>query len=318
MTSIIDHPVRSPYAGVLVNIDPGSDVVSALGQANLMWGVTKTQVRAVLDGGRDPIVIPRKAAILRDNGPLEDPTPLGITGSEYVPISNLDAYSPLQPLIDLGKISPVQGGQTKDGRHTFLLCELTAGTTMLDVDPHQRFIMARTSHDGTGALRLGAWSKRLFCTNQIPSLVTGGRRGFVSIHHGHGASTKVDALSGKLEMLIGSLDQFDEEWRAMAGATISTWAEDAFIENLFPMPHGPKVTDRMRNTVTTRRTAIRTLLDSPTNDNIGGTRAALVAAATEWDQWFRGKSVERRSVRLLEGGSTQFAQRAWALAKVGI
>lgn len=317
MTSITDHPVRHPNAGVMVNIDPGADVLAALGQADLMWGVVKAPIRATLADGRDPILIPDRAAILRDRGPLEDPTPLGVTGAGYIPITNFDAYRPLDALIDLGRIRIVQGGQTKNGRHTFLLCELTDGTTMLDVDPHKRFILARTSHDGTGALTLTAWSQRLWCTNQIPGIVArraGQAPALVSIRHGHGASTRVESLPKMLTMLVGSLDNFDEAWQALASRYITPREVNVFLHGLFPDPVGPNVTERMWDTVSTRRNEVKALLDSPTNANLAGRRASLVAAATEWDQWFRGKSVERRSARILEGRSTAFTQKAWALA----
>lgn len=311
--TIIDHPVRHAYAGVMRDVTPGSDVVSALAQCNLLWGVTKAEVRAVLPDGRDPIVIPGRAAILRDMGPLEEPVPLAVVGSGYVPITNVDAFGPLQLLVDAGKIEVEQGGMTKDGRHTFLLCSLADGVTMLDRDPHARFILAKTSHDGTGALRLSAWSQRLFCTNQMPSIIAA-KNAFVSIHHGRGAALKVEALSDRLDMLIGSLDTFDEEWRVLASQHVTTHQVDAFITRMFPTPPGGFAGDRQRNNVLRNRTALADVIDSRTNENLRGTKAALVAAATEWDQHYRGQSAARRSTRLLEGGGTRVAQRAWALA----
>lgn len=317
-TEILDHPVRSPFAGVLTNVTEGADVTSALAECGLLWGVEAFDVAATrrLDDGSEAHLMPDHKAIMRIDPLVSDePIGLAVVKKGYTPIPNLDAFLPLQPLVDSGRITLTQGGMTKDGRHAFLLADLADGVTMLDQDPHQRMLIARTSHDGTGALRIGGWAKRLWCTNQIPSLVCS-RNAAVSIHHGRGATVKVEALGGMLDMIVGSMDVFDEEWRRLASTALppAERMPTRYVKSLFRMPEGPHVTDRMRQTVRDRRAAVTSLLDAPTNANVAGTKAALIAAATEWDQHFRGKDAGRRAVRLLEGRSTEFTHRAWTLA----
>jgi phage/plasmid-like protein (TIGR03299 family) len=304
---------RNPYESALVEIAPGADVFDALVQCGLLWGVTRTQVLAPVGDGLDPIVMPGKSALLRDMGPVEAPIPLAVVSSGYQVIQNLDAFSPLQSLVDAGRISLAQGGVTKSGRHCFLLAEISGGLSMLDVDPHERYIIARTSHDGTGSLAIQPWSQRLFCLNQIPAIVRS-KGSIVSIHHDRRAETRIAALEGMLDGLVTGLDEFDEEWRRLAGTPVTPGIQQAFVERLFPMPKGFEVTTRQRDHVTRRRAEVRSMAtDHSTNANLRGSRAALVAAATEWDQHVRGDA-RRRSVRLLEGQSSDFARHAFAVA----
>jgi hypothetical protein len=117
-----------------------------------------------------------------------------------------------------------------------------------------------------------------------------------------------------LDMLVSKLDTFDVEWERLASERVPVGAGREFVERLFPEPHGIDVTDRMRQNVTTRRHTVLNLAEGRTNANIAGTKAALVAAATEWNQWYRTKDARRSGLRTLEGTDTTFAHRAWDLA----
>lgn len=303
--TITTLPERVALAGTLRSITPGADVVTAITESGLMWG---TETRDLyLDGGQK---LPSHVATVRVNPWEPEVTPLAVVGRIYVPISNLDAFLPLQALRDDDRISFVQGGMTKDGRHCFLLAELVASNRLLDVDEHKPFILARTSHDGTGALVITPWLSRLFCTNQIP---LAGRRGtaIVRIQHSAAAGHRMTGMGSALDKMIGAIDRFDTDWRWLAHEPVSTHAIGMFLSRLFPID--PSMTDRMIENRQVARRTVESLLGSETNAPIAGSAASLFAAATEYDQWFRGKDARRREVRLLEGRSNAFMDRAWDL-----
>lgn len=303
---------HGPYAGCLRDISAGADVAQAMSEAGLLWGVDKLPLYGA--HSLDPVPVRDRALMVRVDSPIEAPTALAVVGADYTPITNLDAFAPLDVLRERGLITFDQGGATRDGRHVFLLCRLDRGATMPGGDPHHRYILAKTSHDGTGALRLVPIAQRYWCCNQMPSLIAA-RGAVVSIHHGRSAATRMEQLPAMLDMLVTSLDTFDEEWARLVDTKVTTKQYEKFEYALFPMPNGADVTQRMRQNVHERRYALRRLfLDSPANENIRGTKAALVAAATEWDQHHRIADPRRRAARALEGRDVAFTRRAWDLA----
>lgn len=309
---INDYNGRHPYAGLLHNISEGADIAQALSEADLLYGVEKVPI--VGTHPLDVIPVKDRALTVRVDDPISVPTALAVVGHDYQVISNLDAFSPLDALRKAGRITFDQGGRTRDGRHAFLLCRLTDGHTIPGGDPHHRFILARTSHDGTSAVRLIPVAQRYWCVNQMPSILATRKNAVISIHHGRSAAEKMEALPAMLDMLVTSLDTFDEEWKALVEQRVGTHDVDRFLTRLFPTPQGPEVTDRMRANVAERRHAVARLLDGQSNANIHGTRASLVAAATEWDQWGRTRDARRSALRSLEGTNMEFTTRAWELA----
>lgn len=309
---ILDHVDRRPNAGVLVNLSEAAstDVITALAESKLDWGVETSPIYASPNDGTDPVLVTDRRAVMKVEA--TGPSYLATVGATYPVISNLDAALPLQRLIDDGRIRLAQGGSTKNGRHGFLLAELVEGTS-LTTDPHSRFLLAKWNHSGDAALSLHAVSRRYFCTNQVPALVAQSG-GIVSIRHDRHSEARMNALPGVLDLLVGSFADWDAQWEVLCQQQATPLDVDLFVERLFPKPVGPDVTERMRINVADRRDLVTKLaLDSSTNENIRGTKASLFAAASEWSDWYHGKDAARRTARALEGRNTAFLRRAWHL-----
>lgn len=305
------HEDRRPNAGVLVNLSEAAstDVITALSESRLGWGVETAPIYAAPGGMSDPILVTDRRAVMKVEP--EGPSYLATVGAKYPVISNLDAALPLQRLIDDGRITLAQGGSTKNGRNGFLLAQMN-DTVSLTTDPHSRFLLAKWNHAGEAALSLHAISRRYWCQNQVPAIVNS-RGGIVSIRHDRNSEARMAALPGMLDVLVGSFADWDAAWEELCEVRVTSHEVDAFIARMFPTPHGPNVTDRMRANVSERRITLARIIDSPTNANIAGTRASLFAGVSEWSDWFHGKDAARRSARALEGRNTAILRRAWGM-----
>lgn len=302
---------RTSYAGVMHDIDAGSDIVSTLAQADLLWGVSKQRLHVTFDDGRDPVLYPDRHAIVREDVGA-DPIPLAVVGDTYEAVTNLSAAEPLEILREQGIIEGYeQAGMTRGGRHVFISCRLSSQST-IEGDEHARYLMCAISHDGTGSVRLVPRLRRIACMNETPMLAKWAKA-IVSIPHRRGANDLVRALPAAVERSLTVVADWEDEWQTLMRQPVGAATVDAFITRLFPTPHGPDVTQRMRNTVTERRHAVARLIDGPNNAGIVGSMASLYAGASEWDQHYRGKDPARRSTRLLEGRSDAFLSRAWDL-----
>lgn len=312
--TIIDHPVRHPNRGVLSNIEPGAQVADAIVQAGLDWQVETRRLVAVSPNPlSDPTPIPDRLATVKVQG--DDVTYLGTVGARYPVIDNYQAFLPFDPWVQAGILSIEQAGQTHNGRHVFMLMRLAQGQ-MLTTDPHLRMLLAKTSHDGSGSLRLIPWSMRLNCTNQIPSLVARKAGTVISIPHTGSIDNRLSALSSQLPMLIESVEEYERSWQKLTERQVSPVVVKEYTDRLFPMPVEP--TEGMRMRVMDRRHAVQRLaLHGEANDNIRGTAAAMFAAASEHQQWFSTSNEARRATRLLEGRTNGFLRDAWDLAHVG-
>ena len=84
------------------------------------------------------------------------------------------------------------GGVDNNGGSLWMLLEMGRNDELFATDPHLRFLLARTSHDGSGALVTRPLTERLFCKNQFSSLRKAkGIPGEVTLRHTRHANNRV-------------------------------------------------------------------------------------------------------------------------------
>jgi len=298
---------------VLDNVTPGADLFQALDEGNLLWHIDKLPIRGIRQDGGDPFDIPGKRVTARMSLFGESPIPLGIVSDGYQVIQNLDCFSPLEELRLDGLLSYSQSGFTRQGARVYVVCELAEQSSLMDIDPHARFIIATSAHDGTGGLRLIPMQRRLHCTNQIPALSRFGA-GIISIAHDRNAEGKVAGMAENPRTSIGSMHDWEHEYRRLVETTVTETQVDEFLAKLFPHRRG-EATDRMVNNVNRNRAYVRNIYmgSTGTQTDLYGTAAGLFAAATEARQWFMSSSGVRRGTRLLEGRDQNYNDRPWEL-----
>ena len=153
-----------------------TSAASAATQAGLNWTVRTAPLLAeatplLIDSeGVTPatyIDITKKQAIIRE----DNSTVIGIVGSKYKMVQNMEVFNALDSLVDAGEARYAAAGEYNGGANIWMVLELPQGVNVAN-DPHAAFLLVKTSHDGSSSVVIKPIIERLFCANQINGLIS--------------------------------------------------------------------------------------------------------------------------------------------------
>lgn len=292
----------TPYAGT------SDEVMKA---AHLDWEVESVNL---MTGEAMPKIVKSHKALKRsDNGEV-----LSVVGRNYAPIQNRSMFDTLTGLVDDGQAQFTHAGSILGGRRVFAVMELP-DVWKLDNDPHVVQMLATTTHDGTGALRISPLATRVFCTNQINGFFWRGRRGGISIPHKAAANRRVEALRAALGLTVKAMSEYEEAARHMLDVKVSEADVDAFLTRLFPEPadDSPRM-EVIHDRAVAARGHVRAAYEGEQGANIVGTAFGLFQSAVDYSDWSAPVRATDPNVRRMEkviiGSDFAFKTRAFDLA----
>ena len=153
-----------------------TSAASAATQAGLNWTVRTAPLLAeatplLIDSeGVTPatyIDITKKQAIIRE----DNSTVIGIVGSKYKMVQNMEVFNALDTLVDAGDARYAAAGEYNGGANIWMVLELPQGVNVAN-DPHAAFLLVKTSHDGSSSVVIKPIIERLFCANQVNGLIS--------------------------------------------------------------------------------------------------------------------------------------------------
>ena len=153
-----------------------TSAASAATQAGLNWTVRTGELQAVStpltidEHGVTPatyINVPKKQAIIRE----DNNSVIGIVGSKYKMVQNMEVFNALDTLIDAGDARYAAAGEYNGGASIWMVLELPQGINVAN-DPHAAFLLVKTSHDGSSSVVIKPIIERLFCANQVNGLIS--------------------------------------------------------------------------------------------------------------------------------------------------
>jgi phage/plasmid-like protein (TIGR03299 family) len=243
---------------------------------------------AYLDHEGQWVAYVNKNAIVND----ETDHPLGIMSDNYQMLQYAEAFD------FMDAISPhyVAGGSLKGGRQGFLVVKAPtdAGSGLKKIDPHDFYIVLRTSHDGTRAVEASVMSLRHRCMNQLTlKTFAKGAKYRWSVKH-----TK--SMPGKLAEAQKSIAQLDAYSAAYAQLvdrmTHMKVTEDRAVETLkFVLPDRPKRDEQIQRIMHAWQ---------HDTDHVGfaNTGWGLINGVSDYFDWQRtGGTPESRFLGAIEG-----------------
>lgn len=245
---------------------------------------------AYLDHDGMWVAYANKNAIVND----ETDHPLGIMSDNYQMLQYAEAFD------FMDAISPhyVAGGSLKGGRQGFLVVKAPtdAGAGLKKIDPHDFFIVVRTSHDGTRAVEALVMSLRFKCMNQM-TLKTFGKDAKYrwSVKHTKSMPLKL----AEAQKAIMQLDAYSIAYAQLVDRmSHMKVTEDRALETLrFVLPNRPKRDEQIQ------RITHAWQYDTD-HVGFGGTGWGLVNAVSEYFDWGRtGGTPESRFLGAIEGQS---------------
>jgi phage/plasmid-like protein (TIGR03299 family) len=252
------------------------------------------------------------------NHPKKGLTALGVVGSRYTPIQNLEAFEFLNHIADETGAVFETAGSLGNGERVFMTMKFPESMMIGGVDTIDNYIMAVNSHDGSSAFIVAVTPIRAVCTNTV-RLALSQAKSKISLKHTAGATAKVQQARETLGVVFRYQDEFEKEVNQMLSIKITDKQYTEFVKTLVPEPKMKDPTDRMINSVDKKRGELMALWSAPTQQNVAGTAWAAYNAAVEWADWVKpirsskDDKDDLRSERMLLGGAEKFKARAQLL-----
>ena len=263
---------NKPWQGLGNDITGAVSLQQALQCANLNFTVEPKQL-FIGNGDNAKLVEGFKANVRSDNGDM-----LGIVGSKYHIVQNMDAFNFLDGLVSNGMMFE-SGGITQDNKKVWLLGKLDDYTILGDdITPYLFF---SNSFDGSGSVMVSVVMLRQVCSNGMTYIIKNAKFNW-SIRHTASANDRLAIVDNTLKQSQRYIDSFNEKMDLLSQVPITDTAVDGFVEYVFPMPTGNEVSDRQVNNVETLRTNFLNIYNHAEDvDKFRGTAYGLYLGITD-------------------------------------
>jgi phage/plasmid-like protein (TIGR03299 family) len=236
------------------------------------------------DGGDDVTATDRFAVVRKDTREI-----LSVCGTRY----NILDYGQAFDFMD--SISPefVAAGVRRGGREGYMVVKAPDHIQVMlagGVDPHDLYVVLRTSHDGSKKIEASVMGLRNKCTNMLSlrGFATGAERSW-GIRH---TSTMREKLA-ELETSLQNIDVYVKDLEMTTRTLLETPMSDAEARRLvtWALPNRPKRDDNVE--------AVMNLYTSSPTNEFRGNAWGLINALTEWLDW--GKTYTSMDARFING-----------------
>lgn len=280
-------------AGTAVEATSASD---AARQAGLDWSVSMHDIHAdypiMTDAGLATKILPvstRKAVV--KTTPLGESSVVGVVGNKYKVFQNNEIFSSLDAIVDSGEARYAAAGEYDGGAKVWMLMSLPKEVNVAG-DPHAAFLLARTTHDGSGSVTIRPVIERLFCMNQINGLFRRKNKMQYTLRHTMNSQLSAGDIRNILQISYDSIEKYETIANYLQQKEVSrahaveyfkkVWALPTKTENTpYELLTKGEKTARTR-ALKARQTALAIYEQSETQANIHGTAFGLWHAVVEY------------------------------------
>jgi phage/plasmid-like protein (TIGR03299 family) len=292
----------------------------ALKEAQLDWGVYKTDEpvnvmipRSELNKEELRIFAKDKFMTYRYNPITNEPESLGVVGSRYTPVQNLEAFSLLNNIADDSGAVFDSAGSLDGGKKVFMTMKLPEGIQVGGVDKVDMYLLAWNAHDGSSSFSIHVTPIRLWCQNQIRMIMRTAESSY-TLRHTPRVNGKVIAAREALGLTFKYVEEFERQAELLLGEKYSDKEFYRLVETLIPID---EENERTRNVAEEARQNLVGLWKAPTQENILNTKWAAYNAVAEYADWtkpVRGNNVDSaRAVKTITGLADRFKNKALTL-----
>lgn len=274
-----------PWHGLGQGVDGVATAEEAIKAAGLDWEVELRDVFTMDKAGKNKRVT-GNFAVTRTS----DDTVFGIVKSRYAPFQNREAFQFTDNLVDSGEAKYDTAGSLRGGRVVFMSMSVPDSIMVGGEDPHDMYILLRTSHDGTTAIGVYVTMIRTVCMNTL-TLATKEAQYRWSIPHVSTIHGKIAEARNTLELSFSYADEFNKMAEELMQKKITDDAAASILEQVFPTT--AKVDEKIDGVMTCLRGSDR--------NGYHGSGWGLVNAITEFHQHWRDVQPEATFFNVLDG-----------------
>jgi phage/plasmid-like protein (TIGR03299 family) len=290
-------------------LDRPATAEEAMNEAKLDYTVIKRPMKAIIHG-RHYADVPMAFATIRTDTNVV----LGVVGSRYEPVQNIDCFSFFDPLIEHDEAVYHTAGVLGKGEKIWLLAKLPDYIRIgKKGDPIEKFVLLYNSHDGSSKIRVKLTPIRVVCNNTLTAALSGSDQE-VQIKHTAAAVEKLQEAHKVLELTNQLYRELDYIFNRMAIRKVSSQQLVDYIKTLVPDNEQAESKTRTENT----RNHILSLHDDTKEAAMHkGTLFGAFNAVTELvDHYSNQNNASKQLKSMWFGGSgEQLKVRAYKLAE---
>ena len=145
---------------------------------------------------------------------------LGVVGTGYEVIQNMDAFSFFDSIAGAENIFYETAGALGNGERIFITAKLPSYITVAGIDTMENYVFLTTSHDGSGAIVAGYTSVRIVCNNTLNAALKGVKNK-ISIRHTVNAKARLNEAHRVMNMVNTSIPAISDTFNHWAKINIS-------------------------------------------------------------------------------------------------
>ena len=314
-------------AGTAVTAGSASE---AARQAGLDWNVMLADMQAYVSNEVNPYEtvtdyypVPKKQAVIK-LGKDNTNEVIGVVGDKYKVVQNMEVFSALDTLVDSGDARYTAAGEYNNGANIWMIMELPIGVNVAN-DPHAAFLLVKSSHDGSCAVRIRPIIERLFCSNQINGIVRGKKSNDFTyvMKHTSNSELSVNDIRNITQLTYQAIEEYEVTANGLLQREVSAAQVRDYFKRVWALPstvedkpyHLLTQGERRQQTIaiTARDKAWQVYNESETQANIRGTAFGAWQAVVEYADHHASGGSERLAVATLSGRNDNIKNKALSL-----
>jgi phage/plasmid-like protein (TIGR03299 family) len=221
---------------------------------------------------------------------------LAVRSDSYTLIDHKAMGEIVEAILEQPNVKYETAGSVHGGKKVWALAYLDEPVTIPgDNSVTLPFLSLTNHHDGTGGCRAASTSVKIVCANTFSAAESEGERNNTIFTFRHSANwrDRVEEARDVIRGVRADFDRYVKTAEELLGVAVTPTQKEVFVTRFIPAPPDGLVSDRVMRNVEEARTAVRTILASPTSDGIGDTAWGLVQAAGEYlDHYRRYRSMD--------------------------
>lgn len=293
-----------PWHGIGTIVENAMTAEEAIKAAQLDWDVELKPLKAYMGHDARPQYVPvsNRNGVVR----MSDNEVLGVVGDNYVPFQNREAFTFFDNLVDSGEAKYETAGSLRGGKWVWLTAKFPQTMEIGGIDPHELYLLLSTSHDGSRAITASVTMIRVVCTNTFNAAHREAKRRW-TVRHVTTAKDRFKEARDALEMTFKYTGTIVEEVEELLRQPFTDEEFRKLAEELIPD------TPRRQSKIDAMRQAFN---ESPSLDNVRGTRWGAFNAVSEYSDWLKGfRTPEAQVLSIWDGGAQSIKDKTLKLLR---
>jgi phage/plasmid-like protein (TIGR03299 family) len=239
---------------------------------------------------------------------------LGVVGSRFTPLQNLDAFGLIDDLLEEGEVQLDAAGSLRGGKVVFVVAKVPGQTAVLGHEGVDMYVVLQHGHDGRHAVHLDVVPVLSVCTNTLAKgrMAAGHQRAqdnplHASFSHLPSGIERARQAQDVLGLLSRSARLVRDTAETLAKNKLTLEAAERLLSGVYSGLPGTALAEQVRGTIETLEASPH-ISDEHRRDGWG-----VLNAVTEWQDWLRPtRTPEARLHRCWEGQGRVYRERATA------